>query len=123
MPYCPTCRTEYGSQSEVCEICSSRLVAVLPPINGQTEYEGTELMELAEFSNVSEAEMIREILEKNGILTVLRGEIDPIGIASGAEAITLLVEQQCMTQARELYEAYFAGSDTGETPSSEESEA
>jgi hypothetical protein len=123
MPYCPTCRTEYGSQSELCEICSSKLVDVLPPINIQTEDEGTELMELAEFSNVSEAEMIREILEKNGILTVLRGEIDPIGIASGAAAITLLVEQRCMAQARELYETYFAGSDTEETQSGEESEA
>lgn len=123
MPYCPTCRTQYERQSEPCEICGSTLVEYLPPINVQTEDEGTELMELAEFSNVSEAEMIREILEKNDIMTVLRGEIDPIGTASGAEAITLLVDQGHMAQARELYEAYFAGSDVEETQPGEEQES
>jgi hypothetical protein len=102
MPYYPTCRTEYGSQLELCSVCNGQLVDSLPPGNARIVDEAADLVELAEFSNVSEAEMIREILEKNEIMTVLRGEIDPIGIASRAETTTLLVEQRHMPQAREF---------------------
>ncbi len=107
MPFCPNCRTEYASQTEFCETCDSRLVDSLP--NSEEDDEKSEAVELATFSNVSEAEMIREILEKNGIQTIQRGEVDPIGVASGAEPITLLVEERHRPRARELYDAYFAG--------------
>ncbi len=109
MPFCPTCRTEYGDETESCPICKETLVDSLLPRAGDADTEGTDLVELAPFSNVSEAEMIREILEKNAIRTVQRGEVDPIGVASGAEPITLLVEERYLRRARELYEAYFAG--------------
>ena len=42
--------------------------------------------------------------------TIQRGEVDPIGIASGAEPITLLVEARFLPHALELYNAYYAGS-------------
>jgi hypothetical protein len=45
----------------------------------------------------------------------LRGEIDPIGMASGAEPTTLLVEERDLPHAQELYEAYFAGEAIKET--------
>jgi hypothetical protein len=64
--------------------------------------------------------MIREILEQNNIQTVQRGEVDPIGIASGAEPIALFVEKKHFARARELYEVYFAGSDTEATQPGEE---
>ena len=108
MPFCPICRAEFGSELEVCAICNSRLVDSLPDEGG--DEQGTDLMELAQFSNVSEAEMIREILEGNAIRTIQRGEVDPIGIASGAEPITLLVEARFLPHALELYNAYYAGS-------------
>ncbi len=107
MPYCPTCRTEYGSQIELCNVCNVRLVSELPDDSGDDE--GIELVELAQFTNVSEAEMIREILEANEIQTIQRGEVDPIAIASRAEPIALLVEERCLPKARELFDAYYAG--------------
>lgn len=101
MAYCPICRTEYEAGAGYCESCRSSLVDTLP--------EGTELVELAVFPNVPSAEMIREILEKNQIQTIQRGEVDPIGVTSGAEPVTLLVEERHLQRARELYDAYFAG--------------
>ncbi len=119
MPFCPTCRTEYALPMESCDICKVKLVDSLPAEESQEDDTGTELVELAEFSNVSEAEMAREILEENSILTVQRGETDPIGIASGAEPVSLLVEVRQLARARELYEAYFSGDGVPEASTEE----
>lgn len=110
MPVCPTCHTDYSSLPTVCEICNTSLST---GGDAPDENAGIELIELATFPSVAEAEMVKEIVEKNGIRTVQRGETDPIGIASGAEPVTLLVEERHLPMAREIYEAYFAG---GEEP-------
>ena len=117
MPFCPTCHTEYGNQVESCEICKTHLVDFLPHALDHLDPEAIELVELATFSNVSEAEMIREILEKNGLQTVQRGEVDPIGVTSGANPVTLLVEKEDFPRSRELYEAYFSGDGVEDSPS------
>ena len=110
MPFCPSCRAEYRSGMTHCPDCDTDLVETLP--EGAPETEGTELVELASFPIVSEAEMIQELLEGNEIRTVLRGEVDPIGAKSGAEPTTLLVEEKELERAREIYEAFFAGEGT-----------
>jgi hypothetical protein len=115
MSYCPSCHTEYGSWVESCAICKTGLVDSLPHASSENESEATELVELAAFPNVSEAEMIREIMEKNGLRTVQRGEADPIGVVSGAEPVTLLIEEKDIQCARELYEAYFSGNDIADS--------
>jgi hypothetical protein len=112
MPFCPSCREEYGDPVDTCERCQTKLISSLPEV--EEEPEGTALVELATFSDVPEAEMIREILEQNQIPTIQRGEVDPIGVASGAEPITLLVEKRDLQRARELHEAYFSGTDVNE---------
>jgi len=112
MSFCPACHREYGQQVEYCEICKARLL--------DFPLEGTGLVELAVFPDVPEAEMIKEILEKNGIQIVQKGEVDPIGAVSGADPITLLVEEKDLPRARELYEAYFAGGDVEESEPGEE---
>jgi hypothetical protein len=53
--------------------------------------------------------MIQELLEDNGISTVLRGDIDPLGIMAGSTTITLLVKQADLFEAQKLYDGYFAG--------------
>ncbi len=102
MPFCPSCRIEYDPEEQVCTECGANLVDAIEPGSLQ-------LVELAEFPDVAEAEMIKELLEKNQIRTVLRGEVDPIGVASRAEATTLLVEERDLARAQEIYEAFFAG--------------
>ncbi len=116
MPYCPICHEEYESRVKRCSACRADLVDSPQVEMAEVDPEAIALVELAGFSNVCEAEMIREILERNGLPTVQRGEADPIGIASGAESITLLVEKRDFQRARELYEAYFSDRDRKEPP-------
>jgi hypothetical protein len=113
MAFCPNCRTEYGVEHRVCKECGADLVDAL-------ETRGLELVELAEFPDVAEAEMIKELLEKNEIRTILRGEVDPIGVASRAQPTTLLVEERDLARAQEIYEAFFAGD--GVAPENQEEE-
>jgi hypothetical protein len=108
MPFCPKCQAEYEPPATRCERCAADLVECLPEAES-AEADGLQLVELASFPNVAEAEMIKELLEHNGIRTVVRGEADPIGVASGAAPTTLLLERRDLGRAQELYEAYFAG--------------
>lgn len=109
MPFCPECRAEYRAEIRRCPDCDVDLVDSPPQEPEANDAQGLELVELASFPNYPEAEMIQEVLESNGIRTVLRGEADPIGVASGATPTTLLVEQRDSARAREIYDAYFAG--------------
>ncbi len=112
MPFCPECGAEYRAEATSCTRCTVDLVDS-PPEGAALEQAGLELVELAGFPNYPEAEMIKELLEGNGIRTVVRGEADPIGVASGAAPTTLLVEERDLDRAREIYEAYFGGDYTG----------
>ena len=123
MPFCPECRVEYRAGVQRCPDCDAHLVDSLPPEAGANDLWGLELVELASFPNFPEAEMIKELLESGGIRTILRGEADPIGVASAATPTTLLVEERDLVQAREIYDAYFAGEgadDQSESPDSAE---
>jgi hypothetical protein len=107
---CPNCQLQYPNQTIRCEPCNVPLVD-LPPQAATPIYDDHDLdpVELAGFQNVSEAEMIQELLEQNNIKTVVQGEVDPIGIASKAETTRLLVEKKGLAQAQEIYDAYFSG--------------
>jgi hypothetical protein len=115
MPFCPSCQVEYRSGFTRCSDCDVDLVASLPgEIPPQADTAPVELVELAAFPNASEADMIQELLEDNGIGTVLRGEVDPLGIAEGNAGITLLVNRADLAEAERIYEGYFAGEMEGE---------
>jgi hypothetical protein len=86
MPFCPSCRTEYRPELARCADCDVELVDSLPEEeSGEINPDAVELVELASFPNPSEAKMIQELLESNGIGTVIRGDADSIGATSGAE--------------------------------------
>jgi len=69
---------------------------------------------LASFSTVADAGMIKELLEANGIPTVLRGQADPLGVVSGAARTELLVDERNLERALELYEAFYGGEPSDE---------
>jgi hypothetical protein len=117
---CPKCRTQYSNETSRCEVCDVPLVDFLPQEPVIEDEDSLDLVELASFTNVSEAEMVQELLEQNGIETIVQGEIDPIGIASRAESTRLLVEKKDLAQAQELYNAYFAGDAIESTQSDQE---
>ena len=117
MPYCPLCRSEYRPEISRCRDCEVELVESLS--EEPAAEEPGDLMELASFPNVAEAKMIQELLEDNGIATDLRGDVDPIGVISGVEPITLLVVGKDLTRAKEIYNAFFAGDQPPEDISSD----
>jgi hypothetical protein len=112
MPYCPNCQAEYSTGSTRCAQCGEDLTAgssSKEPSSGDTQ----KLVLLATFPSVIEADMIKELLETNGIQTMIRGETDPIGTTSGAAPTQLLVLEQDLDHAQALYQAFFAGKPEG----------
>jgi hypothetical protein len=113
MPYCPNCHAEYSIGLIRCEQCGENL-PVLPFTKKPSINEDTQkLVPVAAFPSVVEADMIKELLETNGIQTMIRGESDPIGTTSGAAPTELLVLEPDLERARALYQAFFAGKPEG----------
>jgi hypothetical protein len=111
---------QYSNETVRCDLCNIPLVDSLPQEPAIEDEDRFNLVELASFANVAEADMIQELLEQNGIETVVQGEVDPIGIASRAESTKLLVEKKDLAQAQEIYSAYFAGDATEGAQSEQE---
>jgi hypothetical protein len=105
---CPNCQDQYAPEIAECPVCGASLTETSPPpdASNQENQEDTELQELSKFRTMAEADLMKELLESNGVPTVVRGDADPIG---GIELPTILVEQGHFEKARELYNMYFAG--------------
>jgi hypothetical protein len=77
------------------------------------------LVPLALFSTTPEAEMVRELLSQNGIACVLQGgnfgALEPLPRQGGFLEIRLLVSQNELLRAQELYEAFFVSNDAALT--------
>ncbi len=69
--------------------------------------EEVNLVELAHFSKSSEAGMVKELLENNGIGVIERGSSLSELMPGGYSEITLLVDENEMERAQQLYEAFF----------------
>lgn len=73
------------------------------------------LVLLARFRIAPEAEMVRELLSQNGIVCVLQGgnfgALEPFPRQGGFSEIRLLVSQNELSRAQELYEAFFVSNE------------
>ena len=116
MPFCPQCGVEYREGFTRCADCKVYLVAYLPEEELTPGYDGpVDLVKMATFATPFEAEMIRELLENNGITAVLRGDMGA-GIPMAGSPTVLLVSEADLQRARQLHEEYFAGEDVAEEP-------
>ncbi len=121
MRCCVKCQLQYPNQTDCCKVCDIPLIDLPPrPTEPGDAAEVLALVELAGFAHVSEAERIREQLERHEIKTAIGGEANPIGIASGAPAARLPVENKDLLWAREIYRAYFSGDATESAPSGQD---
>jgi hypothetical protein len=101
MAVCPSCRVEYTEGVERCADCDVELVSEAEPRStGRLK-----LRRLTTFATVAEAKMIQELLERNGIESIISGEADPIGVTSGAVVVRLLVDEKDFARALELLPA------------------
>ena len=116
---CPNCHEETSAELTRCEHCGADLAAgFLAREPGADDTHN--LVRLATFPSVVEANMIKELLETNGIQTMIRGESDPIAVTSGAAPTELLVLEQDLERAQGLYQAFFAGKPEGTFPEFDE---
>ena len=66
-----------------------------------------ELAALVTMETSEEAAMLREMLENEGILTVVAGELDPFLGKLSSLGVTVSVRATDVERAREIYQAFF----------------
>ena len=112
MPFCPNCQSEYRPGFTRCRDCDVDLVAALPPAEEGIR-TAIELVNVATFLDLPQAQMVRELLEENGIATILLSDAGA-GISTFGFPCTLQVGSGDAERARALYEEYFAGNEAAE---------
>jgi hypothetical protein len=111
MPFCPSCHCEYRLGFTRCSDCDIELVESLSEEKYEKpERDELELVELvASFPDPMEAQMIQELLEANGIVSILKSDFRAGAGTFTASPNALLVRKVDFRKGRELYERYFEG--------------
>ena len=110
MPFCPNCHCEYRRGFTRCSDCDVALVELLADDHlVQRDNGALELTELGNFPDPMAAQMFQELLESNGIVSVLQSDFNAGAGTYTASPNALLVSKNDFAKARELYEEYFEG--------------
>jgi hypothetical protein len=115
MAFCPNCEAEYKEGITVCPDCNIELVPELTAENKVHDASEGEPVPLRSFSNSAEAEMVREMLNNNGIRSFVEGGDFAVIPSSFSQEVVLMVDERDFDRAVEIYEAYF----DSETPDAE----
>ena len=107
MAFCPNCEAEYKTGITVCPDCDIELVAELTPENKVHDTSDGEPVQLQSFKTGAEAEMVRELLERNGIRSFVQGGDFAIIPSSFSQEVVVMVDERDLDQAVEIYKAYF----------------
>ena len=105
--YCPNCEAEYNPGITVCKDCNIALVERLTPETMVHDKSDADMVLLASFKFSGEAQMLQELLEKNGVRSYVQGATDTIAIPSGFNDATLFVDERDLEKAKTLYTEYF----------------
>src|SRR5712692_8105268 len=124
--FCPTCEAEYEPGITRCADDGAELVERLAVENGASDSSDARFVTLHTLSSPAEAEMVNDILRKNGIRAVVQSgasdQFSPLFsvMAPGAQ---VLVDERDLDRARELYASFFCEDTSPLTgPASEEEE-
>src|SRR5215831_4205137 len=125
--FCPVCEAEYEPGITRCVDDDVELVESLSTEAGASDDSPARFVPLHTLSSPAEAEMVNDILQQNGIRSVVQsGASDAFSplfsvMAPGAQ---VLVDERDLERARELYASFF-GSDTSPLtgPASDEDDA
>lgn len=118
MAFCPNCEAEYREGITVCPDCEMELVAELTPETKIHDTSEAAPVPLQSFKTGSEAEMVRQILEQNGIRSFVEGGDFAIIPSSFSQEIVVMVDERDLPHAIEIYEAFFDADNTA--PATEE---
>jgi hypothetical protein len=62
---------------------------------------------LTSFKFSGEAQMLQELLEKNGVRSYVQGATDTLAIPSGFNEAAIFVDERDLEKAKTLYQEYF----------------
>jgi len=106
MPFCPECEAEYEQGVGTCTDCGVALVDELPAEEIPDSADG-EPVPLRNFSNTAEANMVKDLLEENGIRAFVSGGDFTVVPSEFLGEIVLMVDERDLDRAKSLYDAYF----------------
>lgn len=112
--FCPVCEAEYEVGILRCPDDDSALVDRLTSENTVHDSSEARFLPLHNLGSPAEAEMVNDILQKNGIRSVIKsGGADAFSplLSSTAEGAAIFVDERDFDRAQELYSAFF-GDDT-----------
>jgi Putative prokaryotic signal transducing protein len=112
--FCPICEAEYEPGKTRCPDDDADLVEHLDPKSTARDGSEARFMVLHRFGNPTEAEMVQDMLNQNGIRSIVRsGGADTLSplLSSTALGAAVLVDERDYDKAQELYQAFF-GEDT-----------
>ncbi|MDQ2937796.1 MAG: DUF2007 domain-containing protein [Acidobacteriota bacterium] len=112
--FCPVCESEYEPGITRCPDDNSALVKRLTSDNTAHDSSEATFIPLHHLGSPAEAEMVNDILTKNGIRSVIKsGGADALSplLSATREGAVIFVDERDADRAKELYEAFF-GDDT-----------
>jgi hypothetical protein len=112
MAFCPNCEAEYREGIAVCPDCNVELVAELTQENKTHDTSDGEPVPLQSFKTGAEAEMVRQLLEQNGIRSFVEGGDFAVIPSSFSQEVVLMVDERDLDRAIEIYKAYFDAEST-----------
>jgi hypothetical protein len=83
------------------------LVAELTPENKVHDTSEGEPVQFQSFKTGAEAEMVREMLDQNGIRSFVQGGDFAVIPGSFSQEVVLMVDERDLASAVEIYNAYF----------------
>src|SRR6266568_5191133 len=116
MAFCPECEAEYREGIGTCPDCGVDLVAELTPETMMHDKSDSEPVALKSFSTSAEADMVCELLQRNGVRAFVEGGGFAVIPGSFSGEVVVMVDERDMVRAQELYSAYF---DSQPAPSAE----
>jgi hypothetical protein len=112
--FCPVCESEYEAGITRCADDGSELVNRLTPEMGASDDSEARFVPLHTLSSPAEAEMVNDILQQNGIRSVIQSggndAFSPLFSAT-APGAAVLVDQRDLDRAKDIYASFF-GDDT-----------
>jgi Putative prokaryotic signal transducing protein len=112
--FCPVCEAEYEPGIGRCPDDDTPLVDKLTSENTMHDSSEAELVVFHKLGSPAEAEMVNDILQKNGVRSAVKSGLadafSPL-LSSTAEGAVILVDERDLDRAHEVYNAFF-GADT-----------
>lgn len=106
MPFCPKCRSQFIEGTSTCEDCSIALVSELPAANKKVD--DRDLVEVWKAQGEMEAQLVRSLLESNGIDSIFSGEALRLThgfTLDGLAVVRILVREDDVTRACDVIAA------------------